>query len=350
MGRVKVAVVGCGDISGRHLAAFRNYAAQAQVAVCCDTDLERAQQAAEQTGADEDSTEDGQGVERARAVTDFAEILADPEIQAVDLCLPHHLHAPFTIAAAEAGKHILCEKPLALTVEECDRMISAARAAGVVLAHGEPFRTAGNISQAAQIIQEGRIGKLVGLQATFAYWQRAELNREWRGRKSESGGGHLMDGGIHAIDALRHLGGTVTGVQAMTGSFRPELGADSEDLACLNLRFESGCFGQLFACHAVRGRGASPLLTAFGNAGVLSLEAYGSGNSLVLFLPGQPPEVLTQTPGWNNGYERLIGNFLEVVLTGAPLRATPEDGRENVRIVLAAYESARTRCEVALGS
>src|SRR5580698_2281716 len=99
---VKVAVVGCGDISGRHLAAFRNSADRARVVACCDTDPEKAQKAAEQTGT-ESIEQEGPAPERARAVTDFAEILADPAIQAVDLCLPHHLHAPLTIAAAEAG-------------------------------------------------------------------------------------------------------------------------------------------------------------------------------------------------------------------------------------------------------
>src|SRR5579871_5486142 len=185
MTRLNVAIVGCGDISGRHVAAYRHHAERARVAACCDTVRARAEQAAAQAG--EDAPE---------IFTDYAALLADPAIEAVDLCLPHHLHAEATVAAARAGKQILCEKPLAITTEECDRMIAAARTAGVILMHGEPMRTAANVEKAAELVRAGSIGKLVGLQATFTYWQRAELNTEWRGRHAQSGGGYLMDGEI----------------------------------------------------------------------------------------------------------------------------------------------------------
>ncbi len=337
MTRLNVAIVGCGDISGAHLRAYRHHAARVRVAVCCDTSRERAEKAATQAGED-----------TPQVVTDYAAVLQNLEIDAVDLCLPHHLHADATITAARAGKQILCEKPLARNPEECDRMIATAREAGVVLMHGEPMRTAGNVEQAAQLVREGAVGQLVGLQATFAYWQRAELNREWRGRAAESGGGHLMDGGIHIVDVLRQIGGEVAAVHAMTNEIRPELGEGCEDIALLNLRYVGGPLGQLFACHAARGRGAAPLLTVFGTEACLTLDAYGEGRGLLRFRPGQPEEVLNTEHSWHTGYERLIGHFLDVVQYGVPLRATPQDGRENVRLILAAYESARTGREITL--
>lgn len=337
MARLNVAIVGCGDISGAHLRAYRYHAARVRVAACCDTVRERAEHAAAQAGDDV-----------PQIVTDYAALLQDPEIDAVDLCLPHHLHAAATLAAAQAGKAILCEKPLARDPEECDTMIRAARTAGVTLMHGEPMRMAGNVIQAAAMVREGAIGTLVGLQAAFAYWQRAELNREWRGSAAESGGGHLMDGGIHIVDVLRQVGGEVTTVHAMTNELRPELGVGCEDIAILNLRYTAGHLGQLFACHAAHGRGAAPLLTIFGTEGCLTVDAYGEGRGLVLFRPGQPEEVVSAEHSWHHGYERLIGHFLDVVQHGAALHATPEDGRENVRLILAAYESARTGREVTL--
>ncbi len=335
----RIALVGCGDISARHVEALEKHASRAQFTVYCDTDATRAAAIAALAAG-----------HTARITTDFDAVLADADVDAVDLCLPHHLHAPFAIAAARAGKHILCEKPLAVSVEDCDAMIAAADAAGVTLCHGEPMRCAGIVARAAQIVAEGQIGRIAGLQATFAYWQRAELNTGWRGRKSESGGGHLMDGGIHIIDALRHVGGDVASVQAMTAHYRPELGEDSEDLAVLNLRFTAGHCGQLFACHATRGRAASPMMTVFGEEGCLSLEAYGPGNGLVVFLPGQPPRVENPEHGWVDGYERLMGSFLDTVQTGVPLLSTPQDGRENVRLVLAAYRSAETGAETVLSA
>jgi predicted dehydrogenase len=225
-------------------------------------------------------------------------------------------------------------------------MIAAAESAGVTLMHLEPQRMSATVEAAAEMIRQGKIGRIAGLQATFAYWQRSELNLDWRANPAESGGGHLMDGGIHQIDALRHLGGEVASVQAMTAQFRPELGPDSEDLAVVNLRFEGGHCGQLFACHATRGRGASPSITVFGTEGCLSLDAYGEGNGLVYFPKSSPAEPLRADYTWNSTYERAIAHFVDVVRNGAKLTATPQDGRENVRVVLGAYESARSGKEV----
>jgi predicted dehydrogenase len=335
--KLNVAIIGCGDISGRHFQAFQTEAERAQITVCCDTDAERARKAVQECGNSD-----------AAVMTDYHDLLSDRKVHAVDICLPHHLHAPVAIACAEAGKHILCEKPLALNPEECDRMIAAAKANGVTLMHLEPQRMSATIAKAAAMIREGKIGRIAGIQGTFAYWQRAELNRDWRANPAQSGGGHLMDGGIHLVDAMRHLGGEVVSVQAMTAQYRPELGPDSEDLAALNLRYAGGHCGQLFACHATRGRGASPSVTVFGTEGCLSLDAFGSGFGLVYFPVGRPHEVITSEHSGNQTYERAIRHFLDVVLNGEPLRATPEDGRENVRVVLAAYEAARNGREVLL--
>jgi predicted dehydrogenase len=334
---LNIAIIGCGDIVGRHLSALSREAARATVVACCDTDAGRRQKAVEACGNPQ-----------ARQIDDYRDLLEDGEVHAVDLCLPHHLHAPVAIAFAGAGKHVLCEKPLALNVEQCDAMIEAAESAGVTLMHLEPQRMSATVEAAAGMIRDGRIGRVVGIQGTFAYWQRAELNRDWRADPALSGGGHLMDGGVHMIDAMRHLGGDVTAVQAMTARYRPELGTDQEDLAVLNLRYAGGHCGQLFACHATRGRGASPSVTVFGSEGCLSLDAFGDGHGLVYFPASGGPEPARTDPTWNSTYERAITHFIDVVLDGATLQATPQDGRENVRLVLAAYESARTGCEVLL--
>lgn len=336
MQRLKIALIGCGDISRQHIGAYKDFADRAHVIVCCDTDSARAETAAVALG------------EGARVTDDYSSVLNDPKVEAVDLCLPHHLHAPMAIAAATAGKQILCEKPLALNAEECNRMIDAACKTGVVLMHLEPMRTAGNIEKAAELIKTGILGKVVGLQGTFGYWQRAELNLDWRAVPAQSGGGHLMDGGIHLVDAMRHLGGEVSAVQAMTAQYRPELGTNSEDIAILNLRYSEGHLGQLFACHATRGRGAAPLLTIFGTEGCLSIDAPGQNGGLLIYRKDQPVESIPSEAAWHNNYHRIIQHFLDVVQHGEPLRATPEDGRENVRLVLAAYESARTGREVKL--
>src|SRR5581483_8413395 len=124
MKRLNVAIVGCGIISGAHIQGWQRNRERARIVACCDTSIERARKAAEAAVESE-----------ARAVTD-------------------------------------CEKPLALTPEDCDRMMAAARAAGVILMHGENMRTAENAERAAETIRAGRLGTIVGLQATYAHWQR----------------------------------------------------------------------------------------------------------------------------------------------------------------------------------
>ncbi len=367
---LRVALVGCGVISHDHARAFADSGGnrdRARLVAFCDTDAARAQ-AAYDTYANAlalnaiapDAAEAAPGAQavyatgdalsapRPDATTDqtYDEILARADVDAVDLCLPHDLHADMMVRAAQAGKHILCEKPLAMTIAECGRMIAAAREYHVVLMHGENLRCAANIERAAQIVQSGEIGRIVGLQGTMTYWQRAHMNQGWRGQQAHAGGGHLIDGGIHLVDAMRHIGGDVIGVQAMTAAFRDDTG-DGEDLAVINLRYAGGHYGQIFACHATQGRGAAPFLTVYGMEGVLSLDSYHSP-ALLLFRPGQEVQAEALPSSWQSSFVREVTHFLDVLQNGVALQARPEDGRENLRLVLAAYESARTRQEVAL--
>src|ERR1044071_14711 len=194
---LRVALVGCGLISEAHVRAYQHYADRARITVCCDVDAVKAAQRAEQAGA-------------ARVVTSFDEVLADPDIDAVEICTPHHLHSDLVIAAARAGKHILCQKPLAKTLAECDAMIAAAQEAGVVLYYGETNRTMPAAQALKQALDDGRIGQLPGVQATYAHWQGGKyLSTVWRYDPRIAGGGQLLDGGIHYIDLMLHLGGSI---------------------------------------------------------------------------------------------------------------------------------------------
>ena len=338
--RLKAALVGCGNIVGDHLDGFMRIRDRASIVVFCDKNLALAEAACAKYAETEESSE-------ARATDDFESILADSDIDAVDLSLPHHLHEPMTVAAAKAGKHVLCEKPLGRTVEECDRMIGAAKEAGVTLMHLEPMRMADSMRLAAEMIRSGKLGRILGIQGTFAYWQLVEKNLGWRADPILSGGGHLMDGGIHLVDAMLHLGGAVTSVQAMTAALRPELGP-LEDFGVVNLRYEAGYFGQMFSGHASAGRGATPFISAYGELGCLAVDTPGSETGLHFYPKNAPVEFFPSEHSWRSGYRNSISHFVDVVQNNATLYATPESGRENVRFVLAAYESAKTGNECKL--
>jgi predicted dehydrogenase len=193
---LRVALVGCGIISDAHIKAYAQHAERARITVCCDIDADKAKQRADQVG------------NGARAVTEVADVLTDPNVDAVEICTPHHLHPEAVIGAARAGKHILCQKPLAKTLAECDAMIEAARQAGVVLYYAETNRTMPAAVGLKRALDEGRIGRLIGIQATYAHWQGGEyMTTAWRYDPNITGGGQLLDGGIHYVDVMLHVGG-----------------------------------------------------------------------------------------------------------------------------------------------
>ncbi len=325
MSLLRVALVGCGIISEEHIRAYARHAERARIVVCCDIDREKATQRAALVGED------------TRAVTRFEEALSDPGVDAVEICTPHHLHSEAVIAAARAGKHILCQKPLAKTLDECDAMIAAAQEAGVTLFYGEMNRTLPAAVLARQAVEEGRIGQLIGVQATAAHWQGGRyLSTAWRYDPQISGGGQLLDGGIHAVDLMLHIGGPIRSVTGFATRFRPELGG--EDTAVVNVQFEAGHLGTLFSSQAAGIGFPQAGFAAFGTEGVLTLG--GPHGALALHRPDLPNrrEVLLERN--QDPFAVMIGRYLDTV-SGAANPSPGAVGRENLQVVLAAYESAR---------
>lgn len=325
-------MVGCGLICEAHVRAYSKFGDRARITVFCDIDREKAQHQADL-------------VPGSVVVTDYRDVLSRADVDAVEVCTPHHLHADIVVAAARAGKHILCQKPLAKTLDECDAMIAAAREAGVVLYYGETNRTMHNVLKARDAIAAGRIGKVIGIQSTSAYWQGGEyLNTAWRYDPNVSGGGQLLDGGIHAVDVLINLCGPVHSVSCMTTRFREELGG--EDTAVINLRFASGALGTLFSSQACGNHAYGGAAVVFGTEGVLSLG--GPHGALTLYKQALPDgrEVLSKS--WGHSFAAMIGCYLDTVRDGAPNPSPGESGLENLRVVLAAYESAAQGREIVL--
>jgi predicted dehydrogenase len=319
---LRVALVGCGLISEEHIRAYAAHADRAKITVCYDIDTEKSAHCAA-------------ALENARVAASLEDILADPDIDALEVCTPPHLHPEICIAAAKAGKHVLCQKPLARTVAECDSMIAAAHAAGTVLFYGETNRTLPAAQEAKRVIDAGRIGRLVGIQATFAYWQRgAILNTAWRYDPSVAGGGQLLDSGIHSLALMHVLGGPAESVSCFTQRFRPELGG--EDTSVVSIQFAGGHLGTLFSSQAVGTWVSGPGLSAFGTEGALTL---GGGAALTLHRPDLPErkEVLLERDG--NSFTAMVGAYLDAVQNGTENLSPGEAGREDLQLVLAAYRS-----------
>lgn len=334
MSQLQVALIGCGIISEEHIRAYARHTDRARIAVCFDVDTEKAAQKAALVG------------EGTRVATSLDGILADDAIDAVEICTPHHLHTDAVVAAARAGKHILCQKPLAKTLAECDAMITAADEAGVTLFYAEMNRTLPAAVLAREAIEAGRIGKLIGVQATAAHWQGGRyLSTAWRYDPAISGGGQLLDGGIHAVDLLLQIGGPVQSVACFTTRFRPELGG--EDTAVVNMRFREGHLGALFASQAAGLFFPSANFAAFGTEGVLTLG--GTHGALALHRPDIPDRCEVLLERNDNAFAVMIGRYLDTVVDGKPNPAPGIVGRDNLEVVLASYESAERGAEVLLG-
>ena len=175
---------------------------------------------------------------------DFEEVLADPSVAAVVLATPHSLHCEQIIAAASAGKHVFCEKPLTLTRAEAVRAIQACEAAGIVLGIGTDKRFYPALRELARLVKEGDLGEVIHLEAHFSNEVAGGFS-QWRFSAEESPAGGLTGTGIHMLDAMIEMAGPVRHVQALLLSHKPP--PDPLDSLSVLLEFERGISGTLAA-------------------------------------------------------------------------------------------------------
>ena len=268
----------------------------------------------------------------ARAYSSYEEVLADPEVDAVYIPLPNDLHERWTIAAAEAGKHVLCEKPLAMNAAEAERMIAACDTAGVLLMEAFMYRLHPSWEAVREIVASGRIGDLRAVQSWFSYFNDDPTNIR---NIAASGGGALYDVGCYTVNLSRMLFGAEP-VRVQGSVHRdPELGVDVLTSGILD--FPNGV--ATFTCSTR----AEPdqRVHVYGTKGRISIEI---AFNIPLDLPtrvfvtagGDPPvapdtEVLTFEPA--NQYTIQAERFAAAVLGGTPAPIPPSDAVANLRVI-----------------
>ena len=210
--------------------------------------------------------------------TDWHDLINDPEIDVIDICTPNNVHAEIAIAAAKAGKHILCEKPLSLTTEQAKEMYHAAKEAGIITMVAFNYRRTPAVQLAKKYIEEGAIGEILDFRGTYLQDWSADPDSplSWRFRKSVCGSGALGDIGTHVVDMLRFLVGEFDSVNARTATYIPERpvqsgladslgntkgGADAvrkpvdvDDQCCFMVKCKNGAFGTIEATRNAWGR------------------------------------------------------------------------------------------------
>jgi predicted dehydrogenase len=293
--------------------------------------------------------------------TNQEELLADPQVEAVYIAVPHFLHAPITEQAAAAGKHVLCEKPIATTLAEADRMIAATRKAGVALSIPFAGLTTNANRQARQWIEEGLIGKVVALQVyglsdkPATYWQGGYSGRapsDWRTQREKSGGGMLIMNLVYNVNDLRQITGLrPVRVFAEWDTFNTP-GVDVEDYIAVTARYDNGAIGTYLAGSAVpgRGHGIGRGDRIIGTEGQIIL-----GHPIQLYLnearAGFPAREWQEVPIEEEPGSELskrVRNFAAAVLAGQKPPVTGEDGRDALEFILAAYRSGERHEPVTL--
>jgi len=232
---LQVAIIGCGWAGARHARAFAQAGAAVRWGV--DANAARAQALADELA---------RAGQAARVTFDYWAALDDPALEAVDICLPHDLHADVAVAAAQAGKHVLTEKPLADTLDNADRMIAAAERAGVVLMVAENERFSPLYARVRDLVAEGAIGAPALVQMNReCYLNRSFLqDRRWFLNAKTAAGGMMMSGGVQRCAALLAILGDVTSVQSLRAPQR-FLEMEGDDTSIALIRFASGAVGTL---------------------------------------------------------------------------------------------------------
>ena len=302
-------LIGCGDIARKRVApALRDLWNCELVAIS------RAQSSLAASFASEFGAK--------RWYPDWRDLLNDKEIQAVYVATPVHLHVEQTIAAAEAGKHVLCEKPMALTVAECDRMIHACRANNVTLGIAYYRHFYPVVRRMKEIIESGEIGTPLIAQANAFEWfdPPASHPRAWLLNKEQSGGGPMFDFGCHRIEVLLDLFGDIKEVKSIESN--RFFGREVEDVAIASFQFEQGTCASVTVAHSAKE--PQDTLDVFGSKGSLHVSVLNEGSLRVVSEAGERTE--SHQPAANI-HQPLIEDFAAAILDQRQPMVTGEIGR-----------------------
>ncbi len=296
MTRVRWGLIGCGDIAQKRVAPALRDLAQSEFVAVSRAQSDLAESFAKQFGA-------------KRWYADWHDMLRDGEIDAVYIATPVYLHVAQTVAAAEAGKHVLCEKPMALNVAECEQMIAATRANDVKLGIAYYRHFYPVIHRIKHLIESGEIGDPVLVQINAFEWFNPvpEHPRTWLLDRKLSGGGPMFDFGCHRIEVLLDIFGGIRDVKATVANVLFD--REVEDTAIAVFQFDRGTCGLLTVSHAAYEPQDS--LSVFGSQGSIHVAILNEGKARVKNEKGERTE---SHPAAANFHQPLIEDFMGAIL------------------------------------
>jgi 2-desacetyl-2-hydroxyethyl bacteriochlorophyllide A dehydrogenase len=330
VGNVRFALIGCGAAAAQTGKGFVT-APSASLVAAMDVNPAMAESFARSFGV--------------RATNSLDDVLKNPEVDAVFVGVPHFLHASIATRCAEAGKHIIMEKPLATSVADIDTMMAACRSNGVLLMANYSRRYEPDVAYARWLVEQGALGRFLGSCIVFgeekrdSYWIDAtSLRPNWRAKRHESGGGILANVMVHHLDYVGYIvGERVTDVNADYDSLHVPAGVEVEDSVSMYYRYANGALGTLVACS--RCPGMQDYESFWGTEGQIQLLRDGAR-----FFTRRPIAGFA-TGRWQDFPEQpnidsravLIEKFARSILLGTAVDIVTENSREVTRIVEAAY-------------
>ncbi|OZU88319.1 dehydrogenase [Virgibacillus indicus] len=336
MAKLKVAVIGCGSIARhRHLI---EYAAnpEAEITAVCDIVKERAEEMAVEYDA--------------KVYTDYEQLLKTEDVDAVSVCLPNYLHAPASIAALNAGKHVLCEKPMATSREVAENMINAAEENNRKLMIGHNQRFVPSHQKAKQLIESGEVGKIYSFRTAFGHggpegWS-IDGRDSWFFEKEKAFIGAMGDLGVHKADLMRYLLGEEFSEVAAFVETSAKGDTDVDDNAVCVLKSESGIIGTLVASWAYNA-GEDNSTIIYGENAILRLEDDPKYSLVVQYTNGEVVNyelggIQTNESGGQTSTQ-VIDHFVESILEDKEPLITGEEGKKSLEVILGALESSETK-------
>ncbi len=351
---VSIAIVGCGAIAPTQAKALRGLPSQFHLTHCCDQDSAKAEAFAKEHGLQ---------------TIGWEALLDDPAIEAVTICVPSGLHARLGAEALKKGKHVIIEKPMDVSVEACERLLTAQTEGDRVLSIISQHRFDPDSQRVRALIDQQALGKTVLVDVGIPWYRTQEYydSGDWRGTWAMDGGGCLMNQGVHTIDLMLWLCGPVKSVFARTKTAAHER-IEVEDVVSASLEFANGAIGTLLAstsCYP----GFLAKLAIYGTDGTAILEgdelvtlairgqemqtgATGSAHALQVATGGTrsatanstaiPPASAKAGWAWGDAHRAQFVDFFECIRTGRAPLVDGRSGRDAVALIKAVYESART--------
>jgi len=336
---IRFGLIGCGRVAPRHAQSFAQLH-DTHLAAVADINVGRAERFAQEYGA--------------TAYTDYRAILDRTDIDAVSICVPSGLHARVALDALDAGKHVLVEKPIALSLEEADRMIERARACHCTLGVVLQNRYNHPMLRLRATIDHGGLGQLL-LGAACVRWYRPQSYYEdgWHGTWSMDGGA-IMNQSIHHVDALQWFMGDVQSVSAYSATLAHEM--EAEDVGVAILRFASGALATVEGSTVTWPENLEGSVAIFGERGSAKIGGTALNRIVLWKVDGeleQESEILTSQvvdPPSVYGYSHreVIHDFASALHDGREVGTPGSEARRSLEVVLAIYASARTGREVLL--